>query len=237
MKEEIKKTIQIYFRNTRPDLLSIGFTPDDLDPLDDLLQNALRLTADNNARSSYMRYAKKIKGQMAKIDGRLNILLGETSQQPTFRTETEKDILGTLSKMIPSAASSFQQASADLEDTKRFSFRGPATELREALRETLDYLAPDEEVKKTEGFKLEKDRSTPTMRQKVHFLLKSRGRTRAAMASPEDAVITIERGLAELARSVYSQGSLSTHVANGRREVMQLKRYVEAVLCDILEIE
>jgi hypothetical protein len=125
----------------------------------------------------------------------------------------------------------------DLDDPKRVSFRGPAAELREALREVLDHLAPDDAVTAQPGFRFDRDRTKPTMRQKVAFILKARGRGRSASGAPEDAAEIVERGLGDLTRSVYTLGALATHVSAGRREVIQLKRYLEAVLMDILELE
>ena len=39
-----------------------------------------------------------------------------------------------------------------------------------------------------------------------------------------------------LARSVYDRGSLSSHVATTRQEVLTLKGYADAVLADLLQI-
>ena len=57
------------------------------------------------------------------------------------------------------------------------SYRGTANEIRETLRETLSYLAPDSEVEKQKNFKLEKGHNKPTQKQKVHFILKQRNKT------------------------------------------------------------
>lgn len=55
----------------------------------------------------------------------------------------------------------YQQALLDLATPDRLSWRGPATDLREALRETLDVLAPDDEAKAMPGFKLEGEHLHP----------------------------------------------------------------------------
>ena len=62
----------------------------------------------------------------------------------------------------------------------RISYKGTIAELREILREVLDYLAPDKEVIATPGFKLEKDRFTPTMKQRVRHVLRSRKKSEAS---------------------------------------------------------
>ena len=53
---------------------------------------------------------------------------------------------------------------------------------------------------------------------------------------PENAAAAVEDSVGSLARSVYDQGSLSTHVATTRREVLTFKGYADAVLADLLEI-
>ena len=39
-----------------------------------------------------------------------------------------------------------------------------------------------------------------------------------------------------MARSLYDRGSLATHVVTTRKEVRQLKLYVDALLAELLEI-
>jgi hypothetical protein len=124
----------------------------------------------------------------------------------------------------------------DLADAKRLSFRGPAHELREALREVLDHLAPDEDVVKAPGFKFEKDRSKPTMKQKVRFIFKARERSATESAAPEDAANTIDAVIADMTRSTYDRGSLSAHKERGKKSVEQLKRYVDVIFHDLLEL-
>jgi hypothetical protein len=75
---------------------------------------------------------------------------------------------------VPSAALSYKQAIHDLKDDSRVSFRSPALELRETLREILDHLAPDSEVTAEPGYAQEKDRIGPTMKQKVRFIMKKK---------------------------------------------------------------
>lgn len=101
-------------------------------------------------------------------------------------TADEEGLLSTIEKLVPSAGVSYRQAVLDLRDESRRSFRGPALELREVLREVLDHMAPDKDVLDSQNFQLEKGRSGPTMKQKVRYICRvSRiGKTKAA--SPED---------------------------------------------------
>jgi Predicted pPIWI-associating nuclease len=89
-------------------------------------------------------------------------------------TPIERLIVETLSRIVPAAAASYQQCLLDLGGPSRYSYRGIAHELREILRETLDYLAPDADVMASTGFKLEEDQERPTQRQKALHILRSR---------------------------------------------------------------
>jgi hypothetical protein len=108
--------------------------------------------------------------------------------------------------------------------------------LREALREVLDHLAPDKEVTGQPGFTLESNQSKPTMRQKVRFILASRGKGKTQTAPAEHSTAIVEQSVGALARSVYDRSSLSTHVGTTKQEVQQVKAYVDVVLTELLEI-
>lgn len=152
------------------------------------------------------------------------------------RTATDQLIIETLQDVCPSAAAAYSQALTDLSAEKRESWRGPATDLREALRETLDVLAPDNDVTAQSGFKLEKDTHRPTMKQKVRYILKNRGTPSGAMAAPESAVEGIEDILGGITRSVYSRTNISTHTATDKKEVVRVHAWVRLVFCDLLEV-
>lgn len=147
------------------------------------------------------------------------------------QNDDDRQIISRLEAVVPSAALSYDQAIRDLGDDDRVSFRGPALELREALREVLDHLAPDDEVTRVAGYKRETDRDGPTMKQKVRFIMKTR---KSSNAAPEEAVTAFNESIAGLTRAVYDLGTKATHVAGERRAVVQLRRYVVAILHDIL---
>ncbi|HEV7601608.1 MAG TPA: hypothetical protein VGO49_15315 [Bradyrhizobium sp.] len=149
-------------------------------------------------------------------------------------TEEDEQIIGKLDALVPSAALSYTQAILDLKDDRRVSFRGPALELREALREILDHLAPDGEVTGAPGYVQEKDRAGPTMKQKVRFVMKKKGK-RSSSDAPEQTVTAFEEAIAGLTRAVYERTSKATHVAGERQTVVQLRRYVVAILHEIIE--
>ena len=151
-------------------------------------------------------------------------------------TESEEKIHRALTNRLPTAALSYQQALSDLSDLQRVSYRGPAHELREAVREVLDQLAPDEKVINAPSFKLERDRAKPTMKQKVRFIFKDRKRSSTESATAEDAADGITEIVASMARSTYERGSMPAHTQQTKNEVLKVKRYAEAVLHDILEV-
>src|SRR5438105_365824 len=89
-------------------------------------------------------------------------------------TPTERRIIHTLSSILPTTAASYVQCLIDLGGAPRRSYRGVAHEMREVLRETLDYLAPDRDVMAEANFKLEMGMSKPTQRQKALYVLRKR---------------------------------------------------------------
>jgi Predicted pPIWI-associating nuclease len=84
-------------------------------------------------------------------------------------------------------------------------------ELREVVREVLDHLAPDDAVTKSEGFKLEKGRRGPTMKQKAGFVFRSRGLSTSKRKTPQEAISIVDELTATFVRSIYERGSGSTH--------------------------
>ncbi len=164
---------------------------------------------------------------------------GPSAVQPL--TAVEAAILAKLNGVVPSAALSYEQALRDLQHAGRKSWRGTGVELREALREVLDALAPDADVTAVPGYEPEPDehgrpRPKPTMRQKARFILKNGGLGKTALKAPQDAAGLVEELTASLARSAYERGSVATHVATTRQDVLRVKGYVDSVLCDVLDV-
>src|SRR6266568_445646 len=151
-------------------------------------------------------------------------------------TPTERRIIDTLFSILPTASASYEQCLMDLGAPPRRSYRGVAHELRETLREILDYLAPDVDVMAEAGFTLEKGTTRPTQRQKALHVLRKRRLSREAMRAPELAVSMVDELGAAIARSAYTRGSMSAHGVGSAQEVRQLKMYVDAVLAELLEI-
>jgi hypothetical protein len=151
-------------------------------------------------------------------------------------SRAEELIIETLERVVPSAAASYRQGILDLGASGKLSYRGTASEFREALRETLDHLAPDDDVAGQPGVKLEQNQTRPTMKQKVRFVLMSRERNKTQRETAERSIDLVESLAGEVARAVYNRASLATHVESARKEVQRVKRYVDTVLYDLLEI-
>jgi hypothetical protein len=151
-------------------------------------------------------------------------------------SDTEHAVLHMLREILPASARAYEQALRDIAQPDRISWRGTATELREVLREVMDHLAPDDQVMASPGFQLEEPQPRPTQRQKVRFILRSRRSLSAAVAVAEASLSTVEEAVASLVRTTYTRGSVSTHTATDGAEIRNLKRYVEALLAELLEI-
>jgi len=145
-------------------------------------------------------------------------------------------ILDTLQSLVPSAALAYEQGMVDLSSASRLSWRGPATDFREALRETLDHLAPDDAVRAQTGYRPEPNTNGPTMKQKVRFVLRQRNKPKTAVQSTEAAVESVDGIVGGFVRSVYSRSSVSTHTPTNRDEVIRVRDFVKLALCELLEI-
>ena len=152
------------------------------------------------------------------------------------RDSVDEKILSTLRNLVPSAADSYEQALVDLSATDRLSWRGPATDLRESLRETLDHLAPDNDVEDMPGYKPVAGAQRPTMKQKVGYILKNRGISKTLTEPAQNAVDAVDNIIGKLVRSVYNRSSVSTHTPTDRNEVTRIYDFVRVVLCELLEI-
>lgn len=151
-------------------------------------------------------------------------------------TQTENLIVKTLQKIMPAAGLSYKQAIIDLADVRRSSYRGVAHELREVLRETLNYLAPDDEVAAVAGFKFEEGLQKPTQRQKAIYVFRKRKLSKEEMSAPELTINLVEELSARITRDAYTRGAKEAHTLTSAAEVRQLKMWIDAVLGELLEI-
>ena len=235
LRQEARNTAQQYFRQARPIVIDL-LIEDQLSVLDASFRALIEFSDRATAKTSYKKQIKSIRKLVPKITSQIELGQGVARHSGANTTQEDEKVIQTLDGLVPSAALSYRQAIIDLADDNRLSFRGPALELREALRETLDHLAPDDEVTAAPGYANEKGRHGPTMKQKVRFILKARGQSKSSSELPENTATTLDEMVGTLTRSVYDRSSVATHVATERRTVSQIRRYVVAVLHHILEL-
>lgn len=240
LKDAAVLTGRYYFDNCRAEAYRILQDDELLADLDEDWQQLIRLAHGYNAKKSYLKIIRRLLKKTTELTVATHISSGTPKiiTQPTIsHSEAEQILIATLEQLLPSAALSYQQGLRDLSSSAhRFSYRGTACEFREALRETLDVLAPDDEVSTQTWYKQESGTTGPTMKQKVRYILASRGKNKAQRALSEKSIDLIEHLCGDVARAVYNRASVSTHVHTTRDEVHQMKRYLDAILYDILEI-
>lgn len=228
-----------YFGQVRPHLIkALTETPAILSH-DQVWQSLIRLAHGNNARNTYIKTIAQLRKTLTEFN--VSVLVSAPARNSAVGvnldfSREEALLLRTLESLVPSAAASYRQGMLDLNNPNRISYRGTAAEFRESLRETLDHLAPDNDVMSQEGFTLEPQENLPTMKQKVKFVLSSRRRNKTQRSAAEKSLAVIEGLSGEVLRAVYNRASLATHVQESKDEVYQIKRYVDTVLFDLLEI-
>jgi hypothetical protein len=227
-----------YFGQRRPELVNaLGETAQILE-LDASWHGLLRIAHENQrSRTTYNRAVADVRQRLMEVT--LAVLTKTASaSKPNLLilSEEESRLLRTLERAVPAAAESYKQGMADLAQKTRLSYRGTATEFRECLREVVDLLAPDQDVMSQQGFKLETSQTRPTTRQKVSFILRSRRRNETQREATTRSLDLIDEASGALARAVQNRASVATHVPQTPQEVRQIKRYVDVVLFDLLEI-
>ncbi|MBI3582632.1 MAG: hypothetical protein HY096_01610 [Nitrospinae bacterium] len=236
LKDDIRVIIQYYFKNVRPTYLSSRRPEAELSEADAFMQDLLRCAQKRTLVSAYKRLIKSINKMFSELE--VKSLPFHLNKQKNISDDTRfSAILDTLKKFHPSAALSYEQAMIDLNGNDRKSWRGTAVEFRESLREVLDILAPDQDVKTQPGFKLEPNVKGPTMKQKTVFILKAREASNNQIKPLTDAVNVIEELIGKFIRSVYERSSIATHTHTSKEEVLKTREYVSLALIDLLEIK
>jgi hypothetical protein len=238
VRQDAREAVQFYFREARAPLEAIGIEPEKIGDIDRKMQHMIELAAGVNRKLTYIGIIRELAKLRAPLTASIEIRANAKNAPPApvLLSQVEAAILQTLDKILPMTALSYRQAIQDLADQKRYSYRGVAAELREVLREVLDHFAPDNDVMKGTGFKLERDQTKPTMKQKTVHILKARGLNDTQRRPATDAIAVVESSVGSLARSAYSVGSLATHVSAERGDVLTFKGYSDAVLGQLLEI-
>jgi hypothetical protein len=234
IRDAVRSLVDMYFRDIRGNVAAT--TPPDIIARCDLTAHVLlEATHRRSATATFKTNVKEL--QTCAFELEKSALLTAAAGQVVPIDADDQRIIDTLRSLLPSAALSYEQALLDLRASQRLSWRGPATDMREALRETLDHLAPDADVTGQAGFKLESGTNGPTMKQKVRFVLRKRGVSRSAMQTPEAAVEAVDEAVGTFVRSVYTRSNLSTHTPTDRTEVIRVRDWVRAALRELLALE
>lgn len=230
-----KAIVDDYFRHVRGNLSSGVALAGSLTALDSSMQSLLDCTHRRTQTVAFRRLVKDLRTKLFAQEKDVLATAG-AGVAAAVGDSTDKLIIDTLRSLVPSAALAYEQGLIDLAEDTRLSWRGPATDFREAMRETLDHLAPDDAVKSQIGFKIEPNTNGPTMRQKVRYVLKIRERSKAAIDAVETAAETVDGIVGSFVRSVYTRSSVSTHTPTDRSEVIRVRNFVRVALCELLEI-
>lgn len=234
-RDDLRLLVERYFSEVRPSVVSEQEQNETIKQIDDSMQELLVLCHKLGSIKRYRQILTDAKQHLITMDA----LVVATAVRIANNREldmVDSQIIDTLKSIVPSASLSYQQAIAELQTNTRLSWRGPATDLREALRETLDYLAPDEDVRAMPGYKQSPDTDGPTMKQKVRFIMKSRAASKAVSGPAEAAVDAVEEALGTFVRTVYTRSNVSTHTPTDKTEVLRVRDLVKVVLCELLEI-
>jgi hypothetical protein len=222
-----------YFESIRTDLDAAKSRAGLVEEIDFVVQQILQLASGPREKQSYIGQLNELRPYL--LEATVDLMKSRGTARLVL-SQTERAILETLAALLPSCAASYEQALRDITQGGRVSWRGTATELRETLREVIDHFAPDDKVSALSSPQRESDESRPTQKQKVRYILKARRSPGAAVAVAEASLDTIDEAVATLARSTYQRSSVSTHLGTSGKEIKSLKRYVDALLAELLEV-
>lgn len=234
-RDDLRLLVEKYFNEVRPTLVSKQEQNESIKLIDDRMQELLVLCHKRSMGKRYQRLLAHAKKFLIALDSEAVAAAGYVAEKKGVDA-VDTQIIATLQAIVPSAALSYEQATADIQSAMRLSWRGPATDLREALRESLDHLAPDKDVKAMSGYKQDTGTDGPTMKQKVRYILRNRGASKAVSGTAEEATDAVEEAVGSFVRSVYTRSSVSTHTPTDKAEVLRVRDLVRVVLCELLEI-
>jgi len=223
---------RIYFDSIRPELELAQNRAGLIEEIDHVIQAILQLATGSREQHAYIGQINELRPYL--LEATFDLMKSRGAR--LVLSPLERSILATLTKLLPATAASYEQALRDIAHARRVSWRGTALELREALRDVMDHLAPDDKVMGSPGFQLEQNRTGPTQKQKVRYVLRARRTPTAARNVAEASLDTVDEAIAALARSTYESGSASTHAGASGKQIRNLKHYVDALLAELLEV-
>ena len=233
-KSELRSLAHEYFGPLRAAMQAQGTTDTELAVTDDIFKTLAELAHKSPAKSKCVKLLNSGKAALVRLE--TSAIARPASERSAKPTDEDQVIISKLKAICPPAAGAYEQGLRDLNDATRLSWRGPATEFREALREALDHLAPDKEVVATPIYKPEPNKARPTMKEKARYILRRQNAPSAKSTQLEGAVDAIEDHVSAITRSVYTRSSLSAHTPSSQQEVVRIHHWVRLVLWDLLGI-
>jgi predicted pPIWI-associating nuclease len=145
----------------------------------------------------------------------------------------DADILARLQGHSPSLANSLEQVLQDLNDHTRLSYVGPAGEVREVMRATVQLFAPDDEVRRQPWYLgIEQGgRRNPSQAERTRYAVQQRGGNKDQVKGIDEL---IDELVAQIGRQTYSTGSSALHAGTVQAKVRKLTGWVFAILDEIL---
>ena len=240
VKTQVRELVVSYFNTWRQRLASQLRDVAVLEELDAGMRTLRACTGKRSSTNTYKQALKRCQEALDKVEDAALESVARASAAPLG--ELEQQVLRILSKDDPAAALCYEQGLMDLADMRRKSWRGTILEFREALRETLHRLAPDEEV-----IKLPRPEPEPgargrkiTMAERVRHICRSRGFSEKQRDNLEKATEDVEAMLAktlgEVVRAVYDRASAGVHAQRSKEEAERVRRWVTSVLAELLSV-
>jgi hypothetical protein len=142
-------------------------------------------------------------------------------------------ILERLRRHSAPLADSMEQALTDLNDPNRLSYVGPAGEVREVMRATVQMFAPDDEVRKQPWFVGIKqgNKVNPSQAERTRYAVQLRGGSKDLV---KDHDSTVDEMVGAIGREAYNTGSAALHAGTKQERVRKLTGWVFALLDEVL---
>jgi hypothetical protein len=142
-------------------------------------------------------------------------------------------VLDRLRRHSVPLAHSLEQVLKDLNDHTRLSYIGPAGEVREVMRATVQLFAPEEEVKKQAWFKgIEQGgKRNSSQSERIRYAVQQRGGSKEQTKGTDTL---IDELIGQIGRQTYSAGSSAFHAGTLHEKVRKLTGWVFVILDEVL---
>jgi Predicted pPIWI-associating nuclease len=152
---------------------------------------------------------------------------------PLPMSRREREVLVRLRGLDPSLARSLEQVLTDLNDHSRMTYAGPAGEVREVLRATIQHLAPDDRVREQPWFvgTPQGGNANPTQAERARYAAQVNGSNKDQL---ETASRLIDELVGRIARQTYTTGSKRLHAGARLSDVRKLTGWILMVFDEVL---